>query len=188
MEGSTRRAWSTRVGALADADPPYLWSALAGALVLALYVATLAPTTQFWDASEYIATGHILGIPHPPGNPFFVVLARTWDILLAPFGFSVATRINLLSAFMSAGAHALWFLVVFRILGAFSPDRFFRLTGAFAAVIVSATAFSVWNQSNVNEKVYTVSLFTIALLSWIAFRWRDGMGRPKNDNLIVLMA
>jgi hypothetical protein len=55
--------------------------------------------------------------------------------------------------------------------------------GRGAAVLVSATAFTVWNQSNVNEKVYTVSLFTIALLSWLAFLWRDHVeehrGRPR---------
>jgi hypothetical protein len=39
----------------------------------------------------------------------------------------------------------------------------------------------------VNEKVYTVSLFTIALLSWLAFRWRDNLGRGKDDNLLILM-
>jgi len=38
-----------------------------GALVL--YVWTLAPTTQFWDTSEYIAAAYVVGIPHPPGNP-----------------------------------------------------------------------------------------------------------------------
>jgi hypothetical protein len=47
----------------------------------------------------------------------------------------------------------------------------------------------------VNEKVYTVSLFTIALLSWLAFLWRDhveehrvGEQKPwHDDNAIVLM-
>jgi len=168
-------------------DPPWLAAGLAALGVFLLYTITLAPTTQFWDTSEYIATAHILGIPHPPGNPLFVVLARAWDILLTPFGMSTAVRINLFSAFMGALAHGFWFLMVHRILAYFSDDRTFRLVGAAVAVLVSATAFTVWNQSNVNEKVYTVSLFTIALLSWLAFRWRDHLGEGKDDNLLLLM-
>ena len=77
--------------------PPYAWAALAALLVGGFYALTLAPTTAFWDTSEYIATGHILGIPHPPGNPLFVILARAWNILLSPFGIPVAARINLFS-------------------------------------------------------------------------------------------
>ena len=148
---------------------------------------TVAPTTAFWDTSEYIATGHMLGIPHPPGNPLFVVLARAWDILLAPLGLSTAVRINLLSAAVSATAHGFWFLVVHHILRFFSSDRRFRLVGACAAVLISATAFTVWNQSNVNEKVYTVSLLTIALLTWLTFRWQENLGKGREDNLLVLM-
>jgi len=168
--------------------PPYGIAAIVGVLVFALYAVTLAPTTAFWDTSEYIATAEIMGIPHPPGNPLFVVLARAWSILLAPLGLSVAVRVNLFSALMSAGAHTLWFLVVHHILRYFSEERFFRLVGASAAVLVSATAFTVWNQSNVNEKVYTVSLLTIALLSWLAVRWQENLGKGKDDNLLILMA
>ena len=167
--------------------PPYGAAAVVGLLVFALYALTLSPTTAFWDTSEYIATGHILGIPHPPGNPLFVVLAKAWSLLLAPLGLSVAVRINLFSAFMGAASHALWFLMVHHILRYFSADRVFRFAGASAAVLVSATAFTVWNQSNVNEKVYTVSLLTIALLSWLAFRWQENLGKGKDDNLLVLM-
>lgn len=167
--------------------PPYGWATLAGLAVFALYALTLAPTTAFWDTSEYIATGHIMGIPHPPGNPLFVVLARAWDLLLAPTGLSVAVRINLFSAFMSATAHVFWFLVVHHVLRFFSDQRAFRLAGAGVAVLVSASAFTVWNQSNVNEKVYTVSLLTIALLSWLVVRWQENLGRGKDDHLLVLM-
>ena len=169
-------------------SPPYLWAGAAALAVGFLYAVTLAPTTAFWDTSEYIATAHILGIPHPPGNPLFVVLARSWELFLGVFGLSTAVRINLFSALMGALAHGLWFLTLHHILGHFSERRSFRLIGAAAATLVSATAFTVWNQSNVNEKVYTVSLFTIALLSWLAFRWRERQGHPRNDNLIVLMA
>jgi len=168
--------------------PPYLVATIAGALVLLLYAVTLSPTTAFWDTSEYIATGHIMGVPHQPGNPLFVLLARAWSVLLAPLGLSVAVRINLFSAVMSATAHALWFLVVHHILRYFSEDRRFRLIGAAAAVLVSATAFTVWNQSNVNEKVYTVSMLTIAILSWLAIRWQENLGKGKDDHLLILMA
>ncbi|MCH7562185.1 MAG: DUF2723 domain-containing protein [Gemmatimonadetes bacterium] len=165
----------------------HIWAIGTAAFVGLLYAVTLAPTTAFWDTSEYIATSHMLGIPHPPGNPLFIVLARAWDLLLTPLGPSVAVRINLFSAMMGAAAHGLWFMVVYRILGYFSKDRVFRLVGAATAVLVSATAFTVWSQSNVNEKVYTVSLFTIALLSWLIFYWRENIGRGKDDNLLVLI-
>ncbi|MDB4950302.1 MAG: hypothetical protein JWM27_2951 [Gemmatimonadetes bacterium] len=178
-----------------DAAPPYLAAGIAAALVLGLYALTLAPSTAWWDTSEYIATAHVLGIPHPPGNPLFVVMARAWDLLLSPTGLPVAVRINLFSATMSAGAAFFWYLVVWRVLVAFTPSEGVRRIGAGASVLLSATAFTVWNQSNVNEKVYTVSLFTIAGLSWLAFLWRDhaearAVGprrRRHGDNAIVLM-
>ena len=169
-------------------EVPYGEAAAAGLAVLALYVATLAPTTAFWDTSEYIATAHILGIPHPPGNPLFVVLAKAWSVLLEPTGWSVATRVNLFSAVMSATAHALWFLVVHHVFRYFTTSRAVRLAGAGVAVLVSATAFTVWNQSNVNEKVYTVTLLTIALLAWLTFRWQQRLARGRDVNLLMLMA
>ena len=171
-----------------DGEPIYIWALIVSLGVGLLYTVTLSPTTAFWDTSEYIATGHILGIPHPPGNPLFVLMARTWELFLAPLGLSVATRINLFSAFMGSVAHGLWFLAVYHVLSFFSDDRRFRIVGAIAAVVVSATAFTVWNQSNVNEKVYTVSLMTIALLTWLAFHWRENLGKGRDDNLLILIA
>jgi hypothetical protein len=35
--------------------PPYLWAFVTAVVVFAIYVATLAPSTAFWDTSEYIA-------------------------------------------------------------------------------------------------------------------------------------
>jgi len=61
--------------------PPYGWAALTAGLVLALYVVTLGPTIAFWDTAEYTAAAKVLGIPHPPGNPLFVLLAHTFGLL-----------------------------------------------------------------------------------------------------------
>ena len=165
--------------------PPYRWAGFVALGIFILYAITLAPTTAFWDTSEYIVTAHILGIPHPPGNPVFVFFARAWELLLAPFPISTAVKINLFSAANGAAAAAFWFLVAHRVLSFFSNDELFRRLGAIAAAVLSATAFTVWNQSVVNEKVYPVSLMTVALLTFLIFRWRDNLGKGKDDNLLT---
>jgi hypothetical protein len=167
------------------AVPSYRAAALAGAVVLLLYVLTLAPTTALWDASEYITAAYTLGIPHPPGNPLFVLLGRTAS--LVPIG-SVAVRVNMLAALSSAFSAAVWFLVAERVLASWFPLRWTRLVAASAATLLSATAFTVWNQSVVNEKVYTVSLAFFALVSWLTVLWCDEPDGPRADRLLVLIS
>jgi hypothetical protein len=172
--------------------PPYAHAAGAAFGAFFLYVLTLAPTTWFWDTSEYIATAHILGIPHPPGNPLFVVVGRVWSLLLAPTGLDVAVRINLLAAVTSALATGFFFLVAYRILHGWIGDRVqeiwvrrMPLVGAWLGALMGATAFTVWNQSNVNEKVYTLSVLGIAAVSWLAIRWADRKDQPGSGWLLV---
>lgn len=168
--------------------PIWAWSVLSGVLVWGLYVFTLAPSTGWWDTSEYIATAYIVGIPHPPGNPLFVLLGRAWILALEPTGLSVAARVNLLSATVSAAAAVFWFLAVVRIWAHFTTDTRRLPVVGFAAVLVGATAFTVWSQSNINEKVYTVSLLVVALVSYLAMVWEDESGTRRGDRLVVLVA
>ena len=69
------------------------------AVVAIVYMITLAPTVPFWDAGEFIACSYILGIPHPPGTPLYILLGRVWSLI--PLG-TVAWRINAMSALPSA--------------------------------------------------------------------------------------
>jgi hypothetical protein len=166
--------------------PPYVWAAATTAVVLAIYIVTLAPTTAFWDTSEYIAAAKVLGIPHPPGNPLFVLLAHVWGLL--PLAEAYAMRINLFAAMTSAAAAGLWFLVAERWLREIVPVRAVRLASAFGGVLVGATMWTVWNQSTVNEKVYTVSLLSIALCMWLVVHWGDEEPGPHRDRWLVLIA
>ncbi|MDB4884204.1 MAG: hypothetical protein JWL95_2970 [Gemmatimonadetes bacterium] len=165
--------------------PSYGAAAVASAIVLAMYVATLAPTTAMWDASEYITAAYTLGIPHPPGNPLFVLLGRVASLL--PLG-SVAYRINLLAAASSAAAAGIWFLVVERVVAQTIERRWVQLTGGALAALLSATAFTVWNQSVVNEKVYTVSLAFFAVVSWLTVLWCDDPDGRRADRILILIA
>jgi transmembrane protein TMEM260 (protein O-mannosyltransferase) len=165
--------------------PPY-WMAAAvflGALVL--YVITLAPTTQFWDTSEYMAAAYTLGIPHPPGNPFFVLVAHVWGLI--PWAAGYAQRINLLAAVTSAVSAGCWFLIGERWLRNIVPVVWPRRLAALAGAFVAATAFTVWNQSVVNEKVYTLSLLSIALILWLIVRWDDQPAGGAHDHYLLLI-
>lgn len=165
---------------------PYGAAGLVGLGILTIYVITLAPTTQFWDTSEYIAAAKVLGIPHPPGNPLFVLLANVWGSI--PIVSHYALRINLFAAVTSALASAFLFLVAERFLRPIVTERWSRYAAAAAGILVGATSFTVWNQSVVNEKVYTLSLFSIALVLWLTVRWADEPKGQRKDHWLILIA
>ncbi len=173
-------------GALPDHRPSYRAAAISAAAVFVLYLLTLAPSTAMWDTSEYIAAAYTLGLPHPPGNPFFVLIGRVFAVL--PIAPNVAMRINILAALCSAGAAGMWFLVTERVLVGWLAERWQRVIGGSIAALLGATAFTVWSQSVVNEKVYTISLLGLALVSWLTVRWCDDPDGAKADRLLVMIA
>ena len=52
-------------------------------------------------------------------------------------------------------------------------------------MLAGATAWTVWNQSTVNEKVYTISLLSIALVVWCTIRWADLPAGDRRDRWLV---
>jgi len=170
-----------------DYRPSYLAATITSLVIFAIYIATLAPSTAMWDTSEYISAAYVLGLPHPPGNPLFVLIGRVFAIL--PLGhLSVAMKVNILAALTSAIAAGMWFLITERVLVGWLQDRWQRIAGGAVAALVGATEFTVWNQSVVNEKVYTVSLMGLAIISWLIVRWSDDPDSPIADKLLVIIA
>src|SRR5687768_14467880 len=75
----TRGAAKKAAEALEEYTPSYRAAGIAALAVFALYFITIAPSTAMWDTGEYMAAAKVLGLPHPPGNPFFVLLANVLD-------------------------------------------------------------------------------------------------------------
>ena len=169
-----------------DYRPSYLAAGITALAIFALYLLTLAPSTAMWDTSEYITAATVLGLPHPPGNPLFVLIGRVFAIL--PIAKSIAVRINILAALSSAVSAGMWFLITERVLVSWFAERWQRILGGVLAALIGGTAFTVWNQSVVNEKVYTVSLLGIAIISWLMVRWCDQPDGRKADRTLVLVA
>ena len=179
--------WSGAAPARDAGDAPsYRAAAVVALAVLALYLVTMAPSTAMWDTSEYIAAAYTFGLPHPPGNPLFVIIGRVFSLL--PVARSVAARINVLAALCSAAAAGAWFLIAEHSLRGWVSRAWVRLAGASIAALVGATAFTVWNQSVVNEKVYTVSLAGIAIVSWLVVRWSASPSDTHADRRLVMAA
>jgi hypothetical protein len=160
------------------------------ALVLLVYVLTLAPTVTFWDAGEFIAAAKTLGIPHPPGTPLFVMIAHVWAMLF-PVG-EYAVRTNLLSALLSAAGAGFFFLIAHESIRAFTTDleeptaRLLRLGGAAAAAMLGGFTFTNWQNSNETE-VYAVSTFSIAAMCWLAHVWRRYRGTERAPRVLLLI-
>jgi hypothetical protein len=167
-------------------QPSYIPAAIAAALVFILYLLTLAPSVAMWDTGEYMAATKVLGLPHPPGNPFFMLLGHAFATL--PLPVSYGARINVLAALASALSAGFWFLITERIVSRWILDRWQRLVTAGLATLIGATAFTVWNQSVVNEKVYTVSLLFFTIVSWLMIEWMENPDSPNADRLLILVA
>lgn len=141
---------------------------IAGAVALFIvYALTLAPDVTFWDAGEFIAAAHSLGIPHPPGTPLFVLIANVWAKLLFFLPFAVAT--NLLSAAATACAGLICARLVQRATGSGAM--------ALAAALAAGTMSSVWLNATETE-VYAAALLLGALMLWAGER----AGRDAGDS------
>src|SRR5688500_2678776 len=167
-----------------DYRPSYRAAAIASACVLLLYIITLGPSTAMWDTSEYIAAAYVVGLPHPPGNPFFVLIGRVFSMM--PGG-NPAMWVNVLAACCASVSAGFWFLITERVLVSWLPERRMRILGGALAALIGATAFTVWSQAVVNEKVYTVSLVGVAIISWLTVRWCDDPDGKKADKILLLI-
>ena len=145
---------------------------------------TLAPTVTLWDAGEFITASKVLGIPHPPGTPLFVLLGHIWAGAVPIGGY--AWRLNLMSACFSAAGAGCYFLVAHRVLA--GEPAWLRTGAAAAAALLSAFVFTHWQNSNETE-VYTVATFSIAAMAWLVVRWRDlrASGDARAIHLLLLI-
>ncbi|MBE0557417.1 MAG: DUF2723 domain-containing protein, partial [Proteobacteria bacterium] len=79
------------------------------AVALITYIRTLSPTVVFWDVGEFMAAANLLQVPHPPGAPLFLLIARVFSMV--PFAAGIAVRMHFISALASGLAVMLLYLI-----------------------------------------------------------------------------
>ncbi len=160
---------------------------------LAVYTLTVTPSIPFWDSGEYIATSYILGIPHPPGTPLYVLIGRLFSML--PFG-NVHLAVNWLSAFSSALAVLFTFLVTVRFVRlaqarahlqderTVSDEVIAWAAGATAAFFM-AFSNTFW-LSAVEAEVYALSSMVQIACVYLALRWWEELANDGGDGRLLL--
>lgn len=144
-------------------------AAVVGLSALGLFVATLQP--DFGgpeDTPKFQFVGYVLGTPHPPGYPLYVLLSHLF-VTLVPIR-TIAYRANLFSAVMAAAACALMYVMARQI-------RVSRWPAACAAIALAAGA-SFWRNA-VFAEVYSLAAVMAALTIVLLLDWgaRGGTAR-----------
>ena len=136
------------------------WALGVGGVAFFVYLSTLAPgLIGLIDVPKFQFIGKVLGVPHSPGYPLYVLVSHLFGYL--PWG-TLAFRINLMSAVFGAIAVSLVFLIL-RRLGC-------RPIGAAAVALALALGRVFWSTTVVAE-VYSlhaalVAGTILALLTW----------------------
>ncbi|HYM80548.1 MAG TPA: DUF2723 domain-containing protein [Candidatus Limnocylindria bacterium] len=157
-------------------------------IAASVYFITLTPTVPFWDSGEFIAVSYILGIPHPPGTPFYVMIGRI--ATMVPWA-TIAERVNALSAIASALAVMLTFMTGLKLIRlaqgeAREPsDDWIAVAGAAAGALLLAFSDSFWENS-IEAEVYALMSLAQILVLWLGLNWWEAHERrPTSGPLLV---
>ncbi len=157
---------------------------------LGVYVMTLAPTVSFWDCGEFIAVSAILGIPHPPGAPLYVMIGRIFSIL--PLFDDISARINFLSALSSSLSALFCYLSGVRILRSWFDNQLNPLSalllygGAASGALLAAFGITNWNNS-VEAEVYGLSMMIFTAILWLTLVFLDNRNSSSGHRIILLV-
>ncbi len=135
----------------------YLYLIILFFITLVLYALTLSPTISLQGDSGELATAVLnLGIPHPPGYPTYILLAKFFTTFFSAHHFTFALNFFSMVASLFSG------VLLFLILAKLTKMNFL----AFIMTLFFATSLEFWFHSEIIE-VYTLNIFFILLVIYL---------------------
>ena len=160
-----------------------------------VYCMTIEPTASFWDCPEFITTGYKLEVGHPPGAPFFMLVANLFSQFAAD-ATQVAKMVNYMSALMSAACILFLFwsithLVRKLVIKEGEPVTTAQLVTVMGSGLVGALVYTFSDTfwfSAVEGEVYAFSSLFTAVVFWLILKWEDVADEPHSDRWLILIA
>ncbi|PID29340.1 MAG: membrane protein [Candidatus Cloacimonadota bacterium] len=155
-----------------------------------IYLITVAPTTSYWDCGEFIATSHILGVPHPPGAPLFLLLGRIFSIL--PIAGDIGLRVNLISVISSSFTVLFLFLISVRLIVIWrgKVENFHDMVIVYGGSLIGALTFAFTDTfwfNAVEAEVYALSMFFTSFIIWLLMKWIETHKDPDSSRYLLLI-
>ena len=156
-----------------------------------IYFDTMAPTVSYWDCGEFIAVSHTLGVPHPPGSPFYLLLGRIFSMI--PFSEDIAFRVNIISPLVSALAVMLLYLSIVKVITHWRGkiENFTDVSVVFGGAVIGAMTFAFTDShwfNAVEAEVYAFSTFFTAIVVWLILLWNEKADENGNERYILIIS
>lgn len=159
------------------------WIIFAASLLV--YILTQARTLSFWDSGEYATCMSILGVPHPPGNPFYIVFGRAFIALFGSF-VSHAVLAAFISGLTSAFAVMFTYLVTVQLVSMLKVKEWEAVFAGAMAALLTAFSFTFWMNA-VEAEVYAGLAFFVNLIIWLTLRWVQNSRDMDQQNVLLLI-
>ena len=160
-----------------------------------VYCMTIEPTASFWDCPEFITTGYKLEVGHPPGAPFFMLVANLFS-QFASDTTQVAKMVNYMSAIMSASCILFLFWSITHLVRKLivtkeeniSKGQLITIMGSGLVGALAYTFSDTFWFSAVEGEVYAFSSLFTAVVFWLILKWEDVADEPHSDRWLILIA
>jgi hypothetical protein len=166
-------------------------------VIFSVYFLTMCPTIYWEDSAAFSAVNSILGIPHSPGFPIYVLWGKIFSLI--PTG-NPAFSSNLMSAFWGSLCLVVLYLLMLELFkeiksygDALSRDfssterKWLSHIGIVGGILFLGFSSAFWLQT-IRAEVYTLNIFFTLSLIFLLIKWSQEKDTNYCFKILILFS